>query len=79
MKEGDSQQIKTFMEDNGIKVSGIDKMSHDESKFNSYKVFINKYDIDKVFDDYFWPAGVQCKIWSNRATSKNRRNDDQTE
>ena len=58
--------MKNYLEENGVTVKEITKMSHEEAKFNSFKVYIDKNELDKVFDDLFWPTGVHCKIWWNR-------------
>ena len=68
--------IKKYMEENGVSVSEVTKTSHDQSKFSSFKVSISKLDLDKVFDDLFWPSGVHCKMWWNREKMSMDMNDD---
>ena len=72
IKCGETEVIKQYMEENGVTVSEIIKMSHEQSKFHSFKVLINKPDLEKVFDDLFWPAGVHCKMWWSRDKIKSR-------
>ena len=76
IQDGDTQLVKEYIEKNNVKVSNIKKMSHEQSKFSSYKVYIFKHDLSKVLDDYFWPMGVQCKVWWNRPIRDGNKIDD---
>ena len=60
---GNGNSMKNFLSKNGVTVSDIEKTSHPMSKFSSFKITIYKPDLDKVFDENFWPDGVYCKIW----------------
>ena len=71
VKCGDIETVSKYMTDNGVKVNNIQKMSHAESKFSSYKVSITKDDFSKVFDELFWPYGVQCKMWRDKIAENN--------
>ena len=64
---GNEQLIKKYMEDNHVKVHSIEKVSHELARFSSYKIAISVSNIDKVFEESFWPDGVKCKSWHNRS------------
>ena len=66
MISGDTEKVKMFLQDNGVRVDKIQKVSHENAKFNSYKVDISKSDVEKVFNELFWPVGVHCKMWRER-------------
>ena len=51
-----------FMENNNVNVNMIEKMSHPNSKYSSFKISIIR-DKHKVLDPNFWPNGVQCRMW----------------
>ena len=74
VKCGDTELIKKYIEENEVTVHEITKISHDDAKFNSFKVYVYKNELDKVFDDFFWPTGVHCKIWWDRDRLKNKPN-----
>ena len=46
-------------------------MSHYNAKFKSFKIKISMFDKDKVFDEKFWPYGVQCMMFKNAKASYN--------
>ena len=66
--------MEKYLTDNGIIVNGIEKTSHPQSKFTSFKITIFKPDLH-FFDDNFWPNGVYCKIWYERIDQNNGAND----
>ena len=63
VKHGDASALNDFIVQRQIKVYDIEKVSHDNAKFNSFKISISKNDVSNVLNDSFWPAGVQCQIW----------------
>ena len=69
VKYGNVLTIKSFLNKNNIYYNNVDLVSHDNSKFNSFKIDINKFDVHKVMQSNFWPIGVKCNIW--REKSKN--------
>lgn len=71
VKEGDVQSLKSHLHNNAIVVADIEKVSHAESKFGSFKVSIYKTDIDKVMKDSLWPSGVRCELWRDKQRKGN--------
>ena len=51
------------MESRNVQVLNIEKMSHNEAMYSSYKINISISNIDNVFHQSFWPAGVKCQWW----------------
>ena len=70
---GDKEGIKALIENNGIQVYNIDKMSNYQASFKSFKVKISVLDIDKILNENIWPNGIQCEMWRNprRSSSYN--------
>ena len=64
------------MEDNNVNVQNIEKVSHNDAKFSSYKICIFVTDLDKVHGNNFWPRGVRCKMWRERSYSDYELNND---
>ena len=67
VKRGDASVLNNFIMKRQIKVFYIEKVSHDNAKFNSFKISIAKNDVPNVLKDSFWPASVQCQIWRGPA------------
>ena len=44
-------------------------MSHNEAMYSSYKVRISVSNVDNVFHQSFWPAGVKCQWWYEPKTT----------
>ena len=63
--------MKHYIEAKGINVYYIEKMSHYNAKFKSFKIKISMFDKDKVFDEKFWPYGVQCMMFKNAKANYN--------
>lgn len=61
--------MKNFLNDNDIYYDDVSLVSHDNSKFNSFKININKIDISKVMQSHFWPIGVKCNMWKEKSKS----------
>ena len=55
--------MKEFLEMNNVKVNGIQRTSHPESKYNSFKINISVFDKEKVLNPKFWPFGIKCEMW----------------
>ena len=64
---GNKNLVQKYLEDHNVNVQTMEKVSHDDAKFSSYKVCIFVSDLDKVLGHSFWPRGVRCKIWRERS------------
>ena len=59
VREGTVDIVQSFLQENSVNVKNIEKMSHENSKFCSFKMKVLKNDLIKVFDENFWPNGVR--------------------
>jgi hypothetical protein len=50
--------LETHVKDQGFTVREIKCVSHDDSKFKSFKLTVPKSQFAKLFDDSIWPSGV---------------------
>ena len=66
---GNSDKIKTFLVNNNVDVKNIERISHNESRYSSYKITVPVIDFNKPLDEKFWPNGFQCKKWYERKQS----------
>ena len=62
----DTNIVKDYIQKNGVNVSCIEKVSHENAKFSSFKIGISKDAVDKVMDEKFWPKGVGCRYWRSK-------------
>ena len=63
VKEGTEECISQYLIERRISVLKIDKVSHSESKFKSFKITIYKYDLNTLLDRSFWPLGFKASLW----------------
>ena len=66
--------MKEWIQSKGINVYAIEKMSNNHAKFKSFKVKISLFDLEKVFDEKFWPYNIQCMMFKNARTNNNNNN-----
>ena len=64
--------MKDFLKNNNININGIEKMSHPEAKYSSFKISISVTDKQKVLDSSFWPNGIQRKMCQLLGISDNQ-------
>ena len=76
VQNGDIDDMKQYLSNNGVTVINIIKTSHGMSMFNSFKISIQVLDLMKVFNDNFWPTGIYCKLWKNPRMQNNNDNND---
>ena len=71
---GEKEVISNFIKSRGVNVINIEKTSHEDATFSSYKICISVLDKEKVFDPKFWPAGVKCRMWRERKERNQNNN-----
>ena len=49
-----------------VKIIDIEKVSHKDASYNSYKICVSNNDYYNVLNDWFWPIGTMCKPWRSR-------------
>ncbi len=60
-RETTSKDLSDHIKEKGINVLDIEKMSNDKAILKSFKVKINRSDVDKILDPSIWPRGVLCR------------------
>ena len=70
--EGNCEDVVSYLKSYNVDCYNIERSSHSDAKFKSFKVTICKSDLDTIMNKSFWPFGVRCKIWKNRE-SRNAR------
>ena len=64
VSRGDEKILRDYMLAKNIQVYHINKTSHEQAKYKSFKIDISKYDKNKVLNNRsFFPDGVQCRVW----------------
>ena len=78
---GNPNMIAEYLNDNKVNFEKIERKSHPNSKYKSFKVTMYKVQIYTVLSKGFWPTGVRCKIWKEPSSissdvrlNKNRNN-----
>ena len=67
--------MKNYLKSTGIDLIDIEKVSHTSSKFNSFRISVQKKDFYKVFKNPVWSSwGVICKPWKDRGNNNNYNN-----
>ena len=64
-----SESIKQHLASHNILVCDTELISHDESKFKSFKVRVNVTDVDKIMDPTIWPLGIRVRKFFQKKTS----------
>ena len=71
---GNPNVVADFLNSKKIIFNKIERKSHPDSKYKSFKISMFKDQINTVLSNNFWPRGVLCKIWKepdNRLSSDN--------
>lgn len=67
-----SDTVKKFMEDSNVKVFKIDKVSHEEAKFESFAVNVERQHYETLCGTgaaEFWPANIRCRPYNKPRTT----------
>ena len=64
--KGDKNVLRKYLETKNIKAYDIIKTFHIDSKFNSFKISVSKYNKSKILNRSFFPNGIKCKSWHDR-------------
>lgn len=64
-KETSTDSVRNFVEKK-VKVKELTLLSHEASKFKSFKVTVAKSDVEIMMNENFWPEGVGCKYFWKR-------------
>ena len=75
----DPALVKGYLEHEGIGVHNVFKVSHEDARFNSYKISVDICDLDKVFDENLWQIGTVVKLWQYKKRQRNYSSSDENE
>ena len=63
-------ELKSFIEDNGVDVCEISRVSHEEARMKSFKIKTVSSNKEILLRDTFWPEGIMCREfyggWRNK-------------
>lgn len=60
-KDTDPGDVQEHVESSNVQVVDINKTSHEDAKFCSFKLTINFSDLSNVLSENFWPENVACR------------------
>ena len=69
-RDDGEKTMKDYIMKKNVNVRELEKTSHDDAKFNSFKLVVSKDDAEKVADPQFWPLGIHVRRWRD---DKNKR------
>ena len=68
--------MKNYLNSKGIDIVDIEKVSHTSSKFNSFRISVQRKDYYKVFKNPVWSSwGLKCRPWKDRGINNNNNID----
>ena len=68
----DTNNIRTFLLSIGVDILNIEKVSHNQAKFGSFKICVQRKDFHKVSNEQIWSvSGAICRPWIERGNSNN--------
>lgn len=70
-KENTLEKLKDFITSRNVPVRNIERTSHNESKYNSFKLTVSADDIGRVLDPQFWPQGICVRRWKKERQNNN--------
>lgn len=62
-KNDNADAMKNWITEKGVSVRDIELKSHDEAKYNSFKISVGVEDVDKLLEPGFWPVGIYVRRW----------------
>ena len=63
-------ELKGFIIDNGVPVRELTCVSHADAKYKSFKLTVSVKDVEKVFDEDFWPCGIMVRRYFAPASER---------
>ena len=70
---GNFSSVDNYLRSKNVKLYNIVLVSHNDAKYNSYKISVSLYDIAKVLDASFWPTGIKCRRWRDKEIGNSRK------
>ena len=66
---GNPNILANYLNDKKVEFEKIERKSHPNSKYKSFKVTMYKDQLSTVLNNGFWPKGVKCKVWREPSSS----------
>ena len=70
-KEIPTEDIKTYLSEEGIQNATVECVSHEDARSKSFKVNVMLQDKDKIMSSDFWPDGVACRLFYEKRVNGN--------
>ena len=65
VEKGNVHSLFDFLRSENINVQRVERMSHIDAKFKSFKVSVFKNEVNKLLNNIEWPNGIVVRIWKN--------------
>ena len=65
-KDDGEKQLHEYLTGKNIEVVNLEKISHEDAKFNSFHLSISIDYAATVLDSNFWPSGINIRKWTTR-------------
>ena len=63
-------KIRVYFKSNGVNIINIEKVSHNQARFTSFKIRVHGNDYFKIINDPFWSlSGAKCRPWGNNGNN----------
>ena len=70
-KEIPTEDIKTYLSEEGIQNATVECVSHEDARSKSFKINVKLQDKDKIMSSDFWPDGVACRLFYEKRVNGN--------
>ena len=64
-------EVREYVEKQNVAVADLVKTSHNEAKYNSFKLSVSKDFADTILNPDFWPKGIYIRRWHERHQKNN--------
>ena len=80
-KEDEEDELREYITKHNVTVRNLQKCSHNDAAFNSFKLSVSRNDADIILNEDFWPEGIRIRRWFDRqkqgSTSVNGKNNEE--
>ena len=73
IQRGNVHSLFDFLKSKNINVQKVERTSHIEAKFKSFKVSLYKDEVDKIINSIIWPKGIIVRIWKSKSFDNDDR------
>jgi hypothetical protein len=65
-KDDNIDEVREYTSKQGVVVRDLVKTSHNDAKYNSFKLSVPRESADSVLNPEFWPKGIYIRRWHER-------------